>query len=241
MKLKPWVARSQSSACPMRGAVLVPGKTRPLARLLDDHRLGEGDEVAAIDRLGDLQQLRMAGQAQGRVGVLQRSENDERHLFGQVGCRHRLEHLYHVAAIGEIRAAERIAERLGPHRHGKIRPGAQRRSALAVEWRIGRTRQPFDHLMEFGAQLRELRRAQHVLEDIETDAVIGRENIGMQPAFVRETDRTAIAERHRPRFTLAEIGLHRLFLGPEIADYGRVPRVHASPPKPDICYEAMTP
>ena len=79
--------------------------------------------------------------------------------------------------------------------------------------------------MEFGAQLRELHRAQHVLEDIETDAVIDRENIGMQPAFVRETDRTPIAERHRSRFALAEIPLHRLFLGPEIADYGhgRVP------------------
>ena len=96
----------------------------------------------------------MAGEAQGRLGVLQRSENDERHLFGQVGCRRRLEHLYYMAAIGETRAAERITERLGPHRHRRIPPGAQRRSALAVEWGIGRTRQPFDHLMEFGAQLR---------------------------------------------------------------------------------------
>jgi hypothetical protein len=74
--------------------------------------------------------------------------------------------------------------------------------------------------MEFGAQLREFQRAQHVLENIETDAVIGRDNIGMQPAFVRETHRTAITERHRPRFALAEIALHRLFLGPKITDHG---------------------
>ena len=72
--------------------------------------------------------------------------------------------------------------------------------------------------MEVGPQLRELRLVQHVLEDIETDAVIGRENIGVQPAFVRfarfahEADRTAIAERHRSRFAVAEIALHRLFL-----------------------------
>ena len=197
----------------MGRAVLVPGHRGAAARLLDEQRLVERREVRSVDRRGDGQKLRMAVDPQGSLGELQRAQDEIDDFLWRIGRRLGLEHLHRMAAVGELGAAERVAERLRPQqvRRRAVRP--QGRAALGVERRAALGRQAVQDVQKVALDVGQLVSLENALEDVEAAAPIGLDDVGMELARRRETNRPAIAEPGRASLAIAQIGLHRRFFG----------------------------
>ena len=118
-----------------------------------------------------------------------------------------------MAAVGELGAAERIAQRLRPQEVRRRAVGAQRRPALGVERRAALGRQAIEDVVKVALDVGQLVGLEHALEDVEAAAPIGLDDVGMELAVGGEADRPAIAELRRAPLAVAQIGLHRRFFG----------------------------
>ncbi len=97
--------------------------------------------------------------AQHRLGELQRAQDEIDDLLGRVGGGLGLVHLHRMAAVGEIGAAERIAERLGPQQVRPLAVRRQRRPALGVERRTALGRQAVEDVVHVAFDVGRARRA----------------------------------------------------------------------------------
>jgi hypothetical protein len=85
-----------------------------------------------------------------------------------------------MAAVGEVGAAERIAERLGPQQVRPLAVRGQRRSALGVERRAALGRKALEDVVQVTFDVGQLVGLEHALEDVEAATPVGVEDIGMQ-------------------------------------------------------------
>jgi hypothetical protein len=209
----------------------MPGHRGAAARLLDEQRLVERREVRTVDRGGDGEKPGMAVDAQHRLGELQRAQDEIDDFLRCIGRGGGLVHLHRMAAVGEIGAAERIAERLGPQQARRRAVRRQRRPALGIERRAALDRQAVEDVVHVPFDVSQLVGLQHPFEDVEAAAPVGVEDVGMQLARVGEADRPAIAEARRAFLAFAQIRLHRSFFG-AVVDARRPRSVHGASSNP---------
>src|SRR6185437_4378435 len=131
-----------------------------------------------------------------------------------------------MAAICEIGTAERIAKWLGPKERRRLAVDSQCRAPFGVDRSAALRRQTIEDFLYVALDVGECLGLQHTFENVETTAPIGVENVGMKLARSREADRSPIAEGKGSLLALAQIGLHRRFLGAVGHGSGRVRPVH---------------
>ena len=111
-------------AGPVGPAVLVPSHRSTEAWVLDPDRLIEGYEVLTVDRRGDREQLRMAIQAEARVGELEGTDDQVQDLRGRPDRGGGLHHLHRVPAFHRLGAPERVGQRGRPRERERPVVGA---------------------------------------------------------------------------------------------------------------------
>ena len=131
-----------------------------------------------------------------------------------------------MAAIGELGAAERIAQRLRPEQRLRLVADAQCRPAVTIDLGAFLLRQALEQVLEVGLDLGQLFLAQHVLEDVEAGAPVGLENIGMDLAVFGEADRPSIAQRIGALLALAQVFLPGRFFAAVIDRGGSIVWAH---------------
>jgi len=193
---------------PMGDAVLVPGNRAAETRLLDEDRVIIGNEVLAVDRLGDRQKGGMAVEAQARFHRLAHTAHQEECVFRRIRVGGGLRHLARVPPREHIGAPPRVGQRF--HKDvgftGEVQ--AQRRSALGVHFRVRSDGGALDHVGGVGTKLRELRRSDHPFKDVIAVFPVGGQDVRMELAVGIETDRPAIADLASDAFALAHIFGH---------------------------------
>ena len=202
----------------MRPAVLVPRHRPPEARRFDPHGFVERDEVVAVDRGGNREQVGMAVGAQAGVRVLQRAEHDLHDPLRRAIGSDRLEHLHLVAAVGVGRAAERVRQRPHPVDVPRGAVAAERGAAVAIDPGALRHGETIDHGGDVAFDVVQLVGPEHAREHVESVLLVGVDDRRVDPAVGGVPDRPPVAERHRTLGALGPVAGHGRFLGAIVAD-----------------------
>ena len=179
---------------PVGDAVLVPRHRTAETGLLDEDRVGEGHEVVAVDRRGDLEEERVAVEPQSGGHRLAHGVHEEDDVRRRVPVGQGLRHLRRVTAAQKPGAAPGVRQRLGEEvrRAGVVEP--QGWPSLRVHFRVRTDRRALQHLVGVAAQFGHLVAVDESLEDVEAVLPVGRQDVRMELAAVGQANRSPVAD-----------------------------------------------